>query len=227
MFLPTTQFEYRAWPSAGMPHVEAVHHLFGSGIGDIRTDTYIVSEARPDWRMVLRGGTHLEIRARTGTVEPLAAWKTLMRSTFPLGRSDVRMLQKAFPDSGLPDRMSAPVDLLSWLGKSAEISAVSKQIVHFAGRRCSAELTQVNLNGVRFETFCLKARRYDTLMAVLAMIPGPRLPNLDYGAWLQGSVVGIRPSPMAEKTEKVNWPSRWHAAILRLPFSKWFPAIAG
>ena len=93
----STQFEYRAWPSEGMPHVEALHHMFGIGVAEIRTDTYVLSANRPEWFMIMRGGTRVEIKVKIGEQDPVSAWKILLKSDFPLRRSLVRMLQETFP----------------------------------------------------------------------------------------------------------------------------------
>ncbi len=180
-----TLFEYRAWPSEKMPHIEALHHLFGRGVSDIRTDTYILSPHRPEWLMIVRGGTHFEIRVRTAVQDPVSVWTTPIRSAFPLPRHVVLTLQQAFPRSQLPRQICEPVDLLSWLGPSASICTLSQRMVHFYDGDCMAELTQLNTEGRRMETFCLSAKRYEPLVDILKMIPGPRLPNRDYGTWIQ------------------------------------------
>lgn len=211
------QFEYRAWPSDGMPHVEALHHMFGLGVSEIRTDTYILSPNRPHWLMIVRGGTQFEIRAKIEEEEPVSAWKSLLKSAFPLRRSVVRTLQEAFPTSELPDRISAPVDLLSWVGPNASIYNVSKREVHFQRGNCKVVLTQVDTHGRRAETFCLRAKRHAPVVAMLGMIPGPRLPNLDYGSWLQRRVLGIPPACIAETTRKAERAVSWRAAFQALP----------
>lgn len=212
-----TQFEYRAWPSDGMPHVEALHHMFGIGVAEIRTDTYVLSANRPEWLMILRGGTQVEIKVKIGEQDPVSTWKILLKSDFPLRRSVVRTLQEAFPTAELPDRISVPGDLLSWVGQDASICAVSKRMVHFHRGNCTAVLAQAETGGCCAETFCLTAKRYEPLVAALEMIPGPRLPNLHYGSWLQRSVLGTSPAPVAEDAQKAERASSWRAAFLALP----------
>jgi len=222
----STQFEYRAWPSEGMPHVEALHHMFGIGVAEIRTDTYVLSANRPEWLMIMRGGTRIEIKVKIGEQDPVSAWKILLKSDFPLGRSLVRMLQETFPTAELPDRISAPGDLLSWVGQDASICAVSKRIVQFQRGNCTAVLAQVETDGCCAETFCLTAKRYEPLVAALEMIPGPRLPNLHYGSWLQRRVLGIPPAPVAEDAQKAERASSWRAAFLALPVGSRRPDAA-
>lgn len=213
-----------------MPHMEALHHMFGLGVCEIRTDTYILSPARPNWLMVVRGGTHFEIREKTAVEEPLSIWTTPVRSTFPLSRHIVRTLQDAFPSSGLPRHIAGPVDLISWLERSAAICTVSQRISHFDNGDCTAELTQVNVRGQRSETFCLSAKRYDTVVELMKTVPGPRLPNCDFHTWLQEKVFGmpVSPAPAAapQDTAAVAMPvpapaplptSRLRAAGLSLP----------
>ena len=220
------QFEYRAWPSGGMPHVEALYHIFGPGVAEIRTDTYILSPSRPEWLMVVRGGTRFEIRVKIGEQEPVSAWKNLLKSDFPLRRSLVRTIQGAFPTAELPDRISAPGDLLSWVGQDASILDVSKRLVHFERGNCAAVLAQVETHGCSAETFCLKAKRYEPLIAALEMMPGPRLPNLHYGSWLQRSVLGMPPAPITEDAHKAERALSWRAAFLALPVGLKGPANA-
>lgn len=190
-------FEYRAWPSRGMHHSEALHHMLGYGVSEIRVDTYILSPSRAHWLMIVRGGTQFEIKVKTGVQEFAAAWETPIRTEFPLRQNVVRMLQDAFPISELPDRISAPADLISWLGGYASIYMVRKRMVHFVSGGCKVELAQVQTHGRQAETFCLKAKRYGSVAAALAMIPGPRLPNVDYGPWLKRQVLGAPPPAMA------------------------------
>ncbi|MDP3460413.1 MAG: hypothetical protein Q8S09_14180 [Hyphomonas sp.] len=218
----TPLYEYRAWPSGGMPHVAAVHHIFGLGVAEIRTDTYVVLPKHSQCLMIVRGGTQFELKVKTGVQAPVSTWKTPMRSPFPLRRSVVRMLQEVFPTSELPHRISAPVDLISWLGRDASIFTVSKRMVHFQSAGCTAELTQVDTHGYRAETFCLTAKRYDTVVETLGMIPGPRLPNLDYGSWLQRRILGTSPTPVPQiapilqDARKAELESSWRAALLTL-----------
>ncbi len=197
MMSRTTQFQYRAWPVRGMPHVQALHHLFGLGVAEIRIDTYILSPNRPQWLMILRGGTRLEIKMKTSTHGPVSGWTTVMKSPFPLRGSVVAALQEAFPGAQLPAHIFAPADLISWLGESASVTTVSKQMVHFERTRGTAELTQVDIRGRRAETFCLRSHRYETLIDTVAMMPGPRLPDVDYGSWLLGRVLPPLPEPAA------------------------------
>lgn len=180
-----TLFEYRAWPAEGMPHIEALHCLFGVGMAEIRTDTYIFSSARPRWMIVLHGGTEIEILEQTGTDILLSAWKILAHSVFPLRRSIMRTLQEAFPAAQLPQRMLLPGDLISCLDGGAEIFTVCKRTVQFQREGCVAEFTQVDADGRRADTFALTSKRPDTVMEALSMLPSPRLVNLDYGFWLE------------------------------------------
>ncbi|MFN3312323.1 MAG: hypothetical protein ACK46Q_02490 [Hyphomonas sp.] len=214
MLRDNISYEYRAWPSTRMPHYEALHNMFGLGVAEIRIDTYILSPSHPDWLIIFRGGTQIDIKVRAGLEDPLSAWKTPVKSVLPLRRSVVRTLQDAFPTSELPHRVSAPVDLISWLGEHAEIFTVSKRMVKFQRNRCTAELSQVESGGRRAETFCLRANRSEHVMATLKTIPGPRLPNLDYGAWLQGRAVSPAPLPIEQKPQKTGRLSSSHAALL-------------
>ncbi len=212
-----TLFEYRAWPTAGMPHIEALHTLFGLGVAEMRIDTYILAPSRPKWLMILRGGNQFEIKMKTGVHEPVSAWTTLMQSAFPLRRSVVRALQEAFPDAKLPNRIAAPVDLLSWLVQSASICTVSKRMVQFERGNCTAELSQIEAHGQRAETFCLTAKRYEPVVDILGMLPGLRLPNLDYGSWLHRQVLGAAPAPHEESVRKVERAASWREAFLTVP----------
>lgn len=199
--------------------------MFGQGVAEIRTDTYIVLPKHPECLMIVRGGTLFEIKVKTGVQAPVSAWATQMRSAFPLRRSVVRMLQEAFPASELPNCIAAPVDLISWLGHDASVFTVGKRLVTFQGDGCTAQLTQVDTHGHRADTFCLTGKRYDTVVETLGSIPAPRLPNLDYGAWLQRRILGILPAPVAQiapftllpsKVEKPEPVSTWRAALLTL-----------
>lgn len=190
-----TQFQYRAWPSKGMPHVEALHHMFGLGVAEIRIDTHILSPNHPHWQMILRGGTQFEIKVRDGIHGEVSAWTTVMQSAFPLRHNVVCALQEAFPAAQLPSRISAPADLISWLGGCASICTVSKRMVHFKGVRGTAELTQVDTLGRRVETFCLKASRLEAIVQTLDVIPGPRLPDTDYGSWLARRIPPVQATP--------------------------------
>jgi len=181
----TTLFEYRAWPSQEMPHIEALHHLFGLGVSEIRTDTYIFSPTRPSWLIVLHGATACEILQKTGEDGPLSAWVVLTHSEYPLRRSLVRALQGAFPMAQLPQRILVPGDVISWLDREAVTFTVSKRTVQFQREGCVAEFTEIDAHGRRAQTFSLTSKRADTVLDALAMLPTPRLPNLDYGAWLQ------------------------------------------
>lgn len=192
-----SQFEYRAWPSERMPHIEALHYICGIGVAEIRTDTYIVSPSRSQWLMIVRGGTHFEIKVKTGVHGTVTAWQRPLRTTFPLRRGVVSLLQDAFPMARLPNKILAPVDLISWLGSHASICTVSKRMARFNDGHCIAELTQIETNKRRVETFCLRARRPQPILETLEMIPGPRLPNLDYGAWMACSAASTQPAPLA------------------------------
>lgn len=180
-----TLFEYRAWPSQEMPHIEALHHLFGLGVSEIRTDTYIFSPTRPHWLIVLHGGTECEILEKTGEDGQLSAWTIPAHSEFPLRRSATRALQEAFPMAQLPHRILVPGDVISWVDRDAATFTVSKRTVQFQREGCVAEFTEVDAHGRRGQTFSLTSKRPDTVLDALAMLPTPRLPNLDYGAWLQ------------------------------------------
>ncbi len=207
-------YEYRARPSPRMPHCEALHHMFGLGVAEIRIDTYILPPRHPEWLIIFRGGTQIEIKVRTGLDDPLPAWETAVKSALPLRRKIVRTLQEAFANSELPRHVSAPVDLISWLGEHSEIFTVSKRMVTFERNRCTAELSQVESGGRRAETFCLRARRSASVMARLRTIPGPRLQNLHYGAWLQGRTLVARPSPVQQTMQETERVSSWRAALL-------------
>lgn len=190
-----------------MPHIEALHHICGLGIAEIRTDTYILSTNRRDWLIIIRGGTRFEIKVKTGMQELVSAWQTPVRTSFPLPRSVVRMLQDAFPNAELPRKISAPVDLISWLGPNASVCTVSKRMVRFRDDECTAELAQVDIKGRRTETFCLRARRPRPVLETLAMMPGPPLPNLDYGAWIQRRITGPLPAPVPAPAPPVAQPA--------------------
>lgn len=206
MIARTTEFQYRAWPTRGMPHVEALHHFFGMGVAEIRIDTYILALNRPQWLIILRGGTSLEVKVRACMHGPVSSWATIMKSTFPLRGSVASALQEVFPDANLPDQIFDPADFISWLGDSASVCTVSKRIIHFHRARGSAELTQVDACGRRGETFCLRSNRLETVMDTLAMMPAPRLPDLDYGSWLQRSIASLperatSPAPKAHNDD--------------------------
>ncbi|MFN3608804.1 MAG: hypothetical protein ACK4Y9_07055 [Hyphomonas sp.] len=181
----TTLYEYRAWPSEEMPHIEALHHLFGLGVSEIRTDTYIFSSIRPHWLIVLHGGTEFEILEKTGEDAPLSSWKVVAHSEFPLRRNLVRALQEAFPMAQLPQRILVPGDVISWLDRDAAMFTVSKRTVQFQREGCVAEFTEVDAHGRRAQTFSLTSKRSDIILEALDLLPAPRLPNIDYGTWLQ------------------------------------------
>ncbi|KCZ89945.1 hypothetical protein HHI_14075 [Hyphomonas hirschiana VP5] len=181
-----TLFEYRAWPSQDMPHIEALHHLFGLGLAEIRTDTYIFSDARPNWLIVLHGAAELEILEKTGEDGVLSAWKVVARSEFPLRRSVVRNLQDAFPTADLSHRILVPGDLISWLDMNTAMFTVNKRTVQFQRDGCVAEFSQIEAGDRRAETFSLISKRADTVTEVLDLLPDPRLENVDYGSWLKG-----------------------------------------
>ncbi|MFN4023272.1 MAG: hypothetical protein ACK4MQ_00440 [Hyphomonas sp.] len=192
-----TIFDYRAWPAEGLPHVAALHCLFGVGMAEIRTDTYIFSPARPDWQIILHGGTEIEIHEKAEADAPLSGWRVLAHSEFPLRRSVVRTLQEAFPAAQLSRRIVLPGDVISCLDSDAEIFTVCKRTVQFHRDGCVAEVTQFDADDRRAETFSLTSKRADTVMDALAMLPAPRLPNMDYGAWLKTSpwtAPAIRPA---------------------------------
>lgn len=180
-----TLFEYRAWPSVGLPHIEALHCLFGVGLAEIRTDTYIFSATCPNWVILLHGVWEIEILEKTGAEGPLSAWRVLAHSEFPLRRSLVRTLQEAFPAAQLSHRIQLPGDLISCLDGDAEIFTVCKRTVQLQRDGCLAEFTLVDTDGRRAETFSLTSRRSETVMDALARLPSPRLPNLDISEWLQ------------------------------------------
>lgn len=188
MRIASKLFEYRGWPSDRTPHFERLHHYFGVGTADIRTDTYLLCPAAPHCVMIIRGGTRFEIRHKTGEQGPVAAWELQAESAFPLRRSLVAQLQTMFPASHLPDRISTPADLVSWVGGEAFVWNVSKRIVRFHAPGCEAELAVVNAHGRRAETFCIRAKRYEPIIDTLHLMPQSRLPNLDYGAWLQPQI---------------------------------------
>lgn len=187
----STEFHYQAWPTRGMPHVEALHHLFGMGVAEIRIDTYILAPNRPQWLIILRGGTSLEIKVRARMHGPVSSLATVVKSSFPLRGSVSSALQDAFPAANLPDQIVGPADLISWLSDSASVCTVSKRIIHFYRARESAEVTHVNVRGRCAETFSLKSNRLETVMDTLAMLPAPRLPDMDYGAWLQRAIAPL------------------------------------
>lgn len=180
-----TLFEYRAWPDDGQPHIETLHCLFGVGLAEIRTDTYILSPARPRWVIVLYGGTEIEVLEQGETDMRVSEWKVLAHSAFPLRRSIVRLLQEAFPMARLSQRMRLPGDVISCLEDEAEIVTVCKRTVQFQRENCLAEFTEAEVEGYRANTFSLASKRTDTIMEALGMLPPPRLPNMDYSAWLQ------------------------------------------
>ena len=180
----TTLFEYRAWPSEGMPHIEALHHMFGLGIAEIRTDTYIFSPARPDWLIMMHGAEELEIHEKTGEEGSLSVWKVMARSEFPARRSFVRTLQDALPGAQLSHRIMVPADIISWLDRDVRTFTVSKRTVQFNRDGCVAEFSQVDANGRRAETFSLISKRPEIVSEALDLLPSPRLPNVDFGSWL-------------------------------------------
>lgn len=182
----TSLYEYRAWPSEEMPHIEALHHLFGLGVAEIRTDTYLFSPSRPNWLIVLHGVAEVEILEKTGEDGLLTAWKVIARSEFPLRRGLVRHLQEAFPEADLSHRILVPGDLISWLDADTEMFTAHKRTVQFQREGCVAEFSQVEVDGRRAETFSLISKRADTVTEALDFLPAPRLENTDYGSWLQG-----------------------------------------
>lgn len=188
-------YEYRGWPSERAPHAETLHHLFGVGVAEIRTDTYILAPRLPHLLMIIRGGTRFEIKEKIGDHEPAAAWTLRSACAFPLRRNVVNFLQGVFPHSRLPSRIFAPVDLISWVGDEAFVWNVSKRMVQFHDATCTAELAVVNAHGRRAETFSVKAKRYEAVSEILRRLPAHRLPNLDYGAWLEPRVRDNRTSP--------------------------------
>lgn len=188
-------YEYRGWPSERAPHAETLHHLFGVGVAEIRTDTYILAARLPHLLMVIRGGTRFEIKEKIGDHEPAAAWILRGACAFPLRRNVVNFLQGVFPHSRLPSRIFAPVDLISWVGDEAFVWNVSKRMVQFHDAACTAELAVVNAHGRRAETFSVKAKRYEAVSEILRLLPAHRLPNLDYGAWLEPRVRDNRTNP--------------------------------
>lgn len=180
----TTLFEYRAWPSEEMPHIEALHHLFGLGLAEIRTDTYIFSPARPNWLIVMQGAAEIEILEKTGEDGVLSAWKVVAQSEFPLRRGLVRLLQDAFPTADLSHKILVPGDLISWLDPDTKMFTVNKRSVQFQREGCVAEFSQVEAAGRRAETFSLVSKRAETVIEALDFLPAPRLDNVDYGSWL-------------------------------------------
>lgn len=182
----TTLYEYRAWPLEGMPHIEALHHLFGLGLAEIRTDTYLFSPARPNWLIVLHGAAELEILEKMGKNGLLSAWKVIARSEFPLRRGVVRHLHEAFPEVNRSHRILVPGDLISWLDAETQMFTVNKRTVQFQREGCVAEFSQVETDGISAETFSLISKRADTVTEALDFLPALRLENVDYGSWLQG-----------------------------------------
>lgn len=182
----TSLYEYRAWPSEEMPHIEALHHLFGLGVAEIRTDTYLFSPAHPNWLIVLHGVAAVEILEKTGEDGLLTVWKVIGRSEFPLRRGLVRHLQEAFPAADLSHRILVPGDLISWLDADTEMFTVNKRTVQFQREGCVAEFSQIEADGRRAETFSLISKRADTVTEALDFLPAPRLENTDFGSWLQG-----------------------------------------
>lgn len=182
----TTLFEYRAWPEEGMAHLEAVHHLFGLGVAEMRTDTYIFSPHRPQWMIVLRGSANLEILEKAGEDGPLSVWKSIAESPFPLRRNVVRTLMEAFPGVDLSHKILVPGDIISWLDLDTPMFTVSNRTVHFQQEGCIAEISQIETEDRRAQTFSLISKRPEIVMDALGMLPAPRLQNVDYGSWLAG-----------------------------------------
>ena len=178
-------FEYRAWPSDGLPHIETLHHLFGLGVAEIRTDTYIFSAHRPRWMIILRGGENFEILEKDGEDGPLSVWKQVAQSGFPLRRSVVKLLLQAFPDADLSHRIYVPGDVISWLDRDTLMFTVSTRSVKFERGSYYAEFSHVEADSRRAETFSISSRRAEFVMdEVLPLLPLPRLSNLDYASWL-------------------------------------------
>lgn len=197
----TNLYTYRAWPSAGLPHIEALHHMFGLGVAEIRIDTYIYSKACPNWLIVLHGAGSVEIREKVGEDAPLSAWKVLAASQFPLRHNAVKKLQQAFPDAQLSHKMTVPGDLISWLAHDTVMFTVSKRLVQFVREGCAAEFSQIETCGRRAETFSLTSKRYDTVMSALSLLPAPRLPNMDDSSWLHRRPWNMQAVPMPRADE--------------------------
>lgn len=208
----STLFEYRAWPAEEMPHAEILHHLFGLGVAEARTDTYIFSSDRPQWMIVLHGGMELEILEKEGEVEPLSVWKTVARSAFPLRRGLVKTLMQAFPDADLAHRIVVPGDLISWLDRDTVMFTVSKRTVKFQRDACVAEISEVEAHGRRAETFSVSSKRADVVMEVLGLLPYPRLANMDYGSWLQECAWNAQPIEAA-KSATIRMPATGTAKV--------------
>lgn len=181
----STVFEYRAWPSDGLPHIETLHHLFGLGVAEIRTDTYIFSAQRPNWMIVLRGSEDLEILEKNGEDGPLSVWKPVAQSAFPIRRSVIKILLQAFPDVDLSHRIYVPGDIISWLDRDTVMFTVTARTVKFQRDACCAEFSHIEAHDRRAETFSVTAKRAETILdEVVPLLPLPRLSNLDYGSWL-------------------------------------------
>lgn len=200
-----------------MPHIAALHHMFGLGVAEMRTDTYLLAHQRPDWLMVVSGASHFEIRLKAAMELPLSVWTVLMKSSFPLPHSVIRTLQATFPAAELPNRIASPADLLSWVKREAHICTVSKRMVTFRRADFTAELSYIETLGWNGDTFCLTSKRYETVADVLGKIPAMRLPNLDYGSWLRSRLPGPPARAPVETTSKEDRSKSRRAPILASP----------
>jgi hypothetical protein len=188
-----TLFEYRAWPEDASPYNSALRGIFGYGVSDFTTDTYILHPSRPLWVIIIRGGAYLELKVRTGVQWPVSAWRSPLVSPFPLRPGIARTLQAAFPRADLPERNLTAEVLRARLRPHVFMCTVSKRIVRLRRGNCSAEMTQVDAEGYRADNFALTGKQCAPVAQMLAALPQPRLPNLDYGAWLQCRVLGRPP----------------------------------
>lgn len=188
-----TMFEYRGWPEDASPYCRALRDLFGFGVAEFSTDTYILSPVRPLWVLVISAGAQLELHVRTGVQWPVSAWRMPLASAFPLRSGVTRTLQEAFPGAELPDRILTAHDLRICLRGHAFICTVTKRIVRLRRGNCNAEITEIDADGYQAENFAITAKHYAPVAHTIAAMPQPRLPNLDYGAWLQCRIQGRPP----------------------------------
>ena len=167
-----------------------------------RTDTYLLPPDRPDLLPKLRGGERFEVKRRLEVRDGLELWDMPLSEPWPPSRTvrerAAELLGRALP-TGEPDRAA-----LDWLGWT--VAPVDKARRRWSHEGTTVEVTETTLGW----TVAFEEPGHDTLLARLARLDLPTMPNRGYGARLRSGGRGGREHRLLRQED-----GRWASDAVR------------
>lgn len=191
------RFEFRAW-ARSFPEVET-RLRYASSHPEVREseDLYILACGNDDSNIKIRNNA-LDIKMLIETRLGLEQWQPQAKYPFPV--SAVAIAQDVFPALGVRapnlqrSEYSAEQLLDEVVRPTQDLVAanVSKQRRSFAVEDCMAELADVIVDGVRFQTAAVEGERPSVVLEVKHTLGLDAFENVSYVRWIK-HVIGMRP----------------------------------